>query len=325
MLDRILQVLQSPSKKLVFLHHNADLDALGSALALYYSFPNISIGAPDNVSRVAKGLKSTLNIDVITAPRVEQYEKVIVIDTPALSKLGLDTQQLGDNLIVIDHHTTSDTITVPLYYCDPQRKSCAEIIHRLLKLGGIKIGRETAIALLSGIIADTAHFRHADISTLKTTIEIMEESGIDLDHAANIFAAEPEDMSEKIAVLKGMQRLKFERVGTWLIIGSTVSSHEATVCNALLAAGGDVAFVAAQREDGARASGRARPHAVRFGFNIGALFQDIGRELGGEGGGHPGAGGVSFNGDAEALLNICMEKTVKWVGERQRETAAHGR
>lgn len=321
MLDEILHILQGPDKKLIILHHNADLDALGSALAIYYNFLNVNIGVPDNLGKGAKQLHKLAGVPVITNPNTDDYPKIIVLDTPSLARLGLDVGRRGNDIIVIDHHTTSEEPIVPMYYSDPTSRSCAEIVYKLLKMARVRISRETAIALITAIVADTAHFRHANISTLETVIEILKESGLDLDHAMSVLTSEPEDMSEKIAVLKGMQRMRFERVDTWLIAGTVVSAHEALICNTMLSIGADVSFVASQRKDEARISARARPHAVRFGFDIGRMFQELGRDVKGEGGGHPGAGGLSYIGDAEALLNISMEWAIKWTTVKLRDAS----
>lgn len=325
MLDVIISVLKSRSKKLVFLHHNADLDALGSALALYFSFPDITLGAPDNISKTARRLHDVFKVPIETGCRTDAFDHVIVVDTAMTAGIGIDASQLGRRLIVIDHHVKPDYIcpgTSPessefsgIYYSDSDRKSCAEIIYKIIKQAGVALRREAAISLLSGIIADTAHFRHADTHTLKTVISIIEETGIDLDHSISSIANQPEDISERIAVLKGMQRMKIDRVGTWLIAGSVVGSHEAHVCNAMLTAGADVSIVASQRENDSRASSRARAHAVRFGLNLGIIMRELGKEVGGEGGGHAAAAGINYVGDAEALLDMCMERVKKWTVE----------
>lgn len=318
---QVVEALSAPGKKLILLHNNADLDALGSAIALSRSFPGCEIGTPDRLSRVAQQLQRVQGVAVVPEPDFAAYSRIFVVDTSTLGRLGLDNVP-PERLAVIDHHTTSDPVNAGVVIILPHKRSCAEIVHDILKAAAKAPDRDSAVALLSGIIADTGHFKHANISTLETVIAIMRETGVDLDHAMNAFVNEPEDISEKIAVLKGMQRMKFERVQTWLIAGTCVSSHEALVCNSLLAAGADVSFVAAERGDDARLSGRARSHAVRFGLNLGTLFGEVAKDIGGEGGGHPGAAGLSYRGDAEALLNVCMQKAARWADEKLREAQA---
>ena len=50
---------------------------------------------------------------------------------------------------------------------------------------------------------------------------------------------------------------------------------------------------------------------VRRGFNLGEIIKDIGTETDNDGGGHDGAAGLSGVGDIEAMLHICMQRTME--------------
>ena len=73
-----------------------------------------------------------------------------------------------------------------MYYCDASKTSCAEIIYQILKKAGIEIDRPIALALSAGIITDTARFKFANLETLRTFIEIMTESGMELKEVLQI-------------------------------------------------------------------------------------------------------------------------------------------
>jgi len=118
-------------------------------------------------------------------------------------------------------------------------------------------------------------------------------------------------MSERVSVMKCVQRSKFDRVGDMVVAVSYGGSFEAAGCRALLSAGADVVFVASQREESFRMSARATQNMVRRGFNLGEIIKDIGSETDNDGGGHEGAAGISGVGDIEAMLHICMQRTME--------------
>ena len=49
---------------------------------------------------------------------------------------------------------------------------------------------------------------------------------------------------------------------------------------------------------------------VRRGIHLGEIMKSLGDEIDGDGGGHGGAAGISGTGDVEAILHICMQRTM---------------
>ena len=123
-------------------------------------------------------------------------------------------------------------------------------------------------------------------------------------------SADSQDMSRRISRMKGAQRLKFERIGDWIIAISEIGAFEAAVCHALLNIGADVAIVGSQKDDDFRVTGRATKPAVNAGIHLGDIMNSMSVEIGGEGGGHDGAAGFSGQGDVEAMLNILSRKSM---------------
>jgi hypothetical protein len=78
-----------------------------------------------------------------------------------------------------------------------------------------------------------------------------------------------------------------------------------------MASGADVVFVGSQRDDQFRLSARATQEIVRRGLNLGEIMKGIGTETMSDGGGHCGAAGLSGTGDVEAMLFICMKRTME--------------
>ena len=299
-------------RKLAVFHPNADCDAVGSAVALVRNFGGFEIGAAGGISRLGKRLLEFTGQAVTEDPDWGAFDTLVIIDTSNLLALGVPEDVLaGKRKIIIDHHLKSTQLEgIELYFSDETKPSCAEIVCDILRAAGKKADRETAAALAAGIITDTAHFRFARTSTLKALTGLLEESGLQLEEVLTLIEDEVPDKSRKLAFLKGAQRIRFEQVGDYAVAISNVSSFEGGLCKAMMVLGADVAFAGSQAKKEFRVSGRASQALVRKGFHIGKMMEDTGRDMGGQGGGHPGAAGMSGEGEMEAALNILMEKAL---------------
>ena len=298
-------------RKLVLVHGNADPDAMGCAFAIYQSFPDVTVVTPGGMDRISKLITEKLRFSIMEAADVEDFDKIVILDTSSpdqLSPMGA----LPDNCIVIDHHARNDRWNDHLYYCDDTKRSCSEIVYELLIEAKVRIRRETGLALLAGMLTDSGHFKYATPPLLRAFSDILEDQKIDIDEVLSLTDAEPE-LSERISQLKGAQRLRFERLGGYLIVCSYGSAFESSVCKSLLAIGGDVAFVGSQRGEQFRVSARARPEIVRLGLHLGKMLEDVGTETANDGGGHGGAAGLVGTGDVEAILNICLKRTLDFL------------
>ena len=163
-------------------------------------------------------------------------------------------------------------------------------------------------------MTDTGYFKFAKSATLITVAGLMEKNRINMDEAMNLVGADS-DISERISQLKGAQRLRYWKVGEYIVAVSLGSAFEASVCKALIGLGADVVFVGSQRGDNFRISARATPDLVRKGVNLGKLMGGVGSETTNGGGGHPGAAGITGIGDVEAILNISAESVMKLLRE----------
>jgi nanoRNase/pAp phosphatase (c-di-AMP/oligoRNAs hydrolase) len=298
-------------RKLVLVHGNADPDAMGCAYAIYRSFPEVTVVTPGGMDRISKLVVDKLAFKVLEQANFEDFDTVVVLDTSSPDQLA-PMNALPQRCVIIDHHARSDRWEGHQYYCDDTKRSCAEIVYRMLRSADLKLERETCLALLAGMLTDSGHFKYANPALLTTFAEILQTQGIDIDEVYTLTDAEP-DLSERIAQLKGAQRLRFERLGNHLVVCSYGSAFESSVCKGLIAIGGDVAFVGSQRGEQFRISARARQEVVRLGLHLGKLLEDVGTETASDGGGHGGAAGLVGIGDVEAILNICMARTLDFL------------
>lgn len=309
MLFGIADELQQEGGTLVLLHGNADPDALASGFAVQRAFPEVVIGAPGGLDRMSKLLAKTLNIDVREDLGSILQKRLLILDTSGPEQLH-GTFDLA-KAIVIDHHTKNERWEkARLYHCDDSKTSCSEIVYELLKAAGRIPPRDVALALMFGILTDTGYFKFAKPATLAAFAELMSVGDIPMDEAMNLVETET-DISERISQLKGAQRLKYWKVGQYIVATSQGSAFEASVCKSLLQLGADIAFVGSQRGELFRVSARATQAVVRKGVHLGKLLGIVGSETTNGGGGHPGAAGLTGTGDVEAILNIAAESAVK--------------
>ena len=74
-------LLGRDDRVLVLAHHNADLDAVASALVLKYTFPWVEMGAYNSISAPGKALLGHLEEKMVIDPEVKEYDLVIVLDS----------------------------------------------------------------------------------------------------------------------------------------------------------------------------------------------------------------------------------------------------
>lgn len=290
------------------LHGNADPDALASAFAVQSCFPGVTIWTPGGTDRMAKEMTRSLGIAASESPD-RPPGTLLVLDTSGPEQLpaGIDFS----DAIVVDHHTRTDRwAPARVYYCDDSKSSCSEIVLELLKAGGKRMPKEAALALMAGILTDTGMFKFGRPSALRAFAALMEENAVQMDEATSLVFMDT-DISERISQLRGAQRLKYWKVGDYIVAASQGSAYEASVCKSLLSLGADVVFVGSQRGDSFRISARATQEMVRAGVHLGKLLGGVGSETSNGGGGHPGAAGITGVGDVEAILNMSVESTIR--------------
>jgi len=292
----------------ILLHGNADPDALASAFAVKSSFSQIVIGVPGGLDRVSKVLAKVLDVETVENVHLNAG-RYLILDTSGPEQLNANVDL--SNAVVIDHHTrNSKWEKARLYHCDDAKSSCSEIIYELLKRSGKKISKNVALALMFGILTDSGYFKFAKPSTLSTFAELMSLYGTQMDEVMGLADLDT-DISERISQLKGAQRLKYWKIGNFIVASSQGSAFEASVCKSLISLGADVAFVGSQRGEQFRISARATQAIARKGLHLGRLLGAVGSETTNGGGGHPGAAGITGVGDVEAILNICVDNTIK--------------
>lgn len=309
----------SGKKKLILVHGNADMDAIGSAYAISRCFPDADISAPGGMDRVAKVVTEKIGIVVASDLDPNDYELTVVVDTSSPEQFSPGSVSVPEGSLIIDHHRPTGKWENMYFVCDDTKVSCVELVYDIIRSTDVAIERDVGLALLSGMLTDSGHFQHADAKLMKAFAEIMGTTGIPMDEILTLTNTE-QIMSERVAVMKSIGRSRFDRVGDMIVAVADGRSYESSACKALLSCGADVSFVASQRDDEFRLSARCTQEMVRRGIHLGEILKGLGTETETDGGGHGGAAGMSGTGDAEAMMHMCMKRTMNEFREIKRRS-----
>lgn len=298
---------------LILTHHNADIDAISSAIALYLGLKQLNletkIGVAESVSKPAQKLSE--NFEILINPDCKKFDNVILLETSAPEQLTSIKNLRVD--IIIDHHPEGKLVKqAKTSWIDEKEKSTAQMIYKLLKKLNCKINKEMAEIIIAGIVADTAHLRLADLEVFEILIELL-KTGVEYKDVLKLIET-PSDESESIACLKAAKRMDVYKIGNLIIVISNVSSHEAAASRALLKIGADVAIVIAVKEKEVRISSRAKEKILDYKIDLSEIFKEIGNLIDGSGGGHNLAG--SANGKNKKAIQNVIKYILKEISKK---------
>jgi bifunctional oligoribonuclease and PAP phosphatase NrnA len=295
------------SRVAIAAHSRADVDALSSAYALSLIFPNSVICTTEEMTEGAKMLAEKLGISPADLSKLKSkdYEGLIIVDTSTY--VLLPAAKGWKILCIIDHHRSEGRdMKGELEIVDPDSPSTAEIIANMVG----PFTDDAAFALSVGIIADGARFKSARARTFSTLGRLMEDAK--LHYPELLKYAEPDPKDEmKIALLSAMKRVEFIYAGGYIIATSEVGSNESDAAS-LIAEAADVAFVAKWKdaEKMTRISARAAK-SVKIPLN--QVLDEVGKSLGGAGGGHQKAAGAAVKAHTKEALQKCVDVFISFT------------
>jgi bifunctional oligoribonuclease and PAP phosphatase NrnA len=313
------KLLSNSMNPLIMGHQNADPDAICSMLAfarLYKSLnpEGVVTMMADDLSRLSKQVMESLGFDdeILEVPS-SNYDLVILMDTNSALQLGTDFQEIPTDpkkTIIIDHHEPNPEVeslaTHRIIRSD--RFSTCEILVDVFKDVEIEIDPNVANLLLTGIIFDTRRFFFTDLSTLQTSIKLV-DAGADYEKCVKSLQIRP-DRSERIARLKAASKTKVHLFGDWTIVTSTINAFEASACRALIEMGADVAIIGGHpAKNKVRLSSRStRDFYDSTKINLGTdVMEPLGTIIDGKGGGHANAAGANGTKNLSAALDKAID------------------
>jgi nanoRNase/pAp phosphatase (c-di-AMP/oligoRNAs hydrolase) len=318
--DAIKALTEGKKSILILTHHNADIDAVASALALHVGLKQLGIetdiGVAESIAKPTHKLAAgfAFNID----PDCSAYDTVILVETSVPEQLASVKNVRAD--IIVDHHPPGKLVDkARAVWINEDAKSASQMIYHLLRELDVSIDRQLATFIAAGMAADTAHLRLAGLPEFEILVELM-RTGAQWDEVLKLIET-PVDKSESIAVLLAANRMRLWKIGDLVLAFSNVKSHEAAAARSLVKLGADIAVVIAEKEQEVRISSRSRPWTEKAGIDLSVIFKEVGKLINGSGGGHAQAG--SANGYDKAGIEPAVkyirreiEKTIGKQGKR---------
>lgn len=277
---------------------------------------------PEGVSSSTKQLLENLGITIPDGILPTSMDAAVLVDTNTpdqLGKIGEKILQAELPIIVIDHHHPHpDTAKVAsLMIVDESAAAAAEVVYQLFSASKNELDSVEARALLAAIFVETKHFLLARESTFNVAAGLV-KAGADPRHLSEILST-PMSRSERVARLKAAGRSQIVMMGNWIVATSDLGSYQSSAARALLSLGAHVAFVAGESKDRVRVNMRGTEEFYnKTGVHLARdLSIPIGKKLGGVGGGHPTAAGVSVPGQVQDILKICVDTLRESAGPFQ--------
>ncbi|HEX8917214.1 MAG TPA: bifunctional oligoribonuclease/PAP phosphatase NrnA [Chloroflexota bacterium] len=294
-------------------HVNPDADALGSILGLTLGLEAIGkrvvSALSDPVPEYARFLAGT---ERITSDLPDQpLDLYIFADSAEIHRVGeiyvSDPSRFEPSRILnIDHHRTN-----PAYgrvnYIDPGASSTSEMVFRLIQSLGAEIDRDTATALLFGIVGDTGSFRNG--ATTPGSLDVSAQlvaRGADIQRIAfHLFESKTFAAARLWGRVLSTIELDAERGIVFAFLtqvmlaeeGATIDETEGIVEYLRGITEAEVVLLLRETEDGnVRVSMRSRP-----AVDVSAIAKAL------DGGGHRQAAGCTIPGTFETAKTALVE------------------
>ena len=309
-------------------HQNADPDAVCSAFAvqalLHKLAPGIktTISCPEGISAPTRQLLENLSISTPDQKIPADADLAVLVDTNSLDQLGAASSALlkmEHGLIVVDHHHPHpDTMKLARQMIvDESAAAAAEVVFQLFEASKEEPGKVEATALMAALFVETKHFLLARESTFEVAAKLV-RAGADPRRLSGMLSS-PMSRSERVARLRAAERSSVTMLGNWIVVTSQLGSYQSSAARAFLTLGAHVAFVAGEVKERIRVNLRATED---FYQKTGAyLARDVaiplGKLLGGVGGGHPTAAGLTALGAVDDVLIACVNRLRESIGPLQ--------
>ncbi len=241
------------------------------------------------------------------------YDAAVLVDCSDASRIGKLSRSIREDkpLINIDHHI-SNVRFGSINWVNPKASCASEMVYQLFEALGVRINRQEAVLLYTGILADTGSFRYASTSaeTHRVAAHLL-EFGVDV---YGIYQRLYENFSyETVKALAGVVRgMRRDRTGkvAWVQVPAALGKKYPVLSEqtdeiirfARAVAGVEVALLFKEIKRGRevrvnfRSRGRVDVNALAHGFG---------------GGGHRMASGCTLRGALKGVIAKVVSATAR--------------
>ena len=175
-LDTILEEIKKAEKIVVLTHEGPDGDALGSSLSVGFALENMGKDVDIIIPEYSKSFAFLPGIDKLKKDSdVEKYDLAISLDCADSKILKGYTKyfEKAKKKIVIDHHS-SNIMYGDINFVNPVAPACCQVLIGMFNYFGMKITKDMATCIMTGIITDTGGFVHgATTETFEFAADIL--------------------------------------------------------------------------------------------------------------------------------------------------------
>ena len=226
-LKAVCKYLKKAKNLLILSHASPDGDTLGSAYALKLGLEQlgkkVQVICPDPIPHKFDYFMFDDGYDFVP-------QTVVAVDVADIKLLGdIYAQFEGRIDLNIDHHI-SNTRYAKRLYLDPSAAACAECVYEILVKLGVKIDRNIANALYTGISTDTGCFKYSNVTVRTHEIAAnLYKIGVD---AANINRVMFDTKSRNRLEMEKMvlDSAEFHFDGRCMLLAVTSDMQEKTGC-----------------------------------------------------------------------------------------------
>ena len=318
-IDELIKFLKDKTP-LIITHHLVDIDALATTQAFKFFLNQLwpSKKVFLTYSKFTKSTKRFISKFNQKYPKIDLYgdkecdlskiDVIIILDTNNYDQVIIngvdDLKKLEIPVIFIDHHFNLNPSSSTLNLIDDTCHSTSEIIHEFYDLYSSELSPPCIFLLIAGILTDTGFFKYSDNNSIKLISKLLSPK-IEFQEVKKLLEFE-KDISEKIAEIKGLQRVKLIRVEDWLIGITQVSNFRASVASTLLNVGFDVAIVYSRDKTSIKITTRAKNNICqKTRLHLGKILNGLHQ---GTGGGHNGAASVHIKDETDVILDDLINK-----------------
>lgn len=321
--ERLCGLLEENKNKRVLLtfHTVGDRDGVSSAVSLSNYFNDSIVMTPDFItSNARRMLEQSGYAKKIGASFPKDREVIIISDTMRYESLGKMEKLVRDfegEVIFIDHHVSPQKM--PAHnnihvFNDERYSAAASIIYEALKRLDFKITRNMAIMLLNGIVADSADFQNATSRTFRQVSELLEIAEVGYSDILEYYHGHI-SVDNRYNTIKDILSSNTEIVGDYVIIYGQAGMHANVVADSAIKLGADASVFWSSGKNECTISARLlSPLDKKLSIHLGVVLRDIGKQLGGSGGGHPCAAGAY--GPKKEALNQVSQQVVERIKQK---------
>lgn len=195
-MKRILNKIKAAETIIIHGHKRPDGDCYGSQFGLKdiikTTYPNKHVYV---VGQTSNYVDFVGKVDEITDDKYANA-LVIVVDTATIDRVSDPRYNMGSYLIKIDHHIPIDNYG-DLRWVDTNFPSCSQMIAYFYNhfKDELKMTKEGAIALYTGMVTDTGRFRYRGVSKVTHQLAgMLLEKGVDVEYVDKHLSRESLDM-----------------------------------------------------------------------------------------------------------------------------------